>query len=362
MGDYAIIYWIIYKGDNMTVKLKDLYFGRVDGDTESNNENFLDLFYTGNNKYDEIRNDIMKFIIHGKKGTGKTILGRYLEKKYNNEGIYCKIYNKDDLVLGKLIEKENNSLEGEEAIYLYKWILYYMIYSLIRNEKVKIEFNKNIIKSLKDKKRFNKSLKFLKNLYDTRYPNGNVETIAMVTDEEEEITANIEAKKSVLKSFLGSKRKFAKNKTFKRTEFYKLINSVEENIIECLKLKPVVIILDDLDELNIDFNKENNSIVALNKLIEAFKAINLLFVKNNVNNCKCILLIRSDIIKHLNKFSPNLNKIIQDNSVELYWIEKNSTSPEKHPLMEMILNKVKKHVKNSKILVILKYIELFFQN
>lgn len=65
----------------MTVKLKDLYFGKVDGDTESNNEKFLDLFYTGNNKYNEIANDPMKFLIHGQKGTGKTILGRYIEKK-----------------------------------------------------------------------------------------------------------------------------------------------------------------------------------------------------------------------------------------------------------------------------------------
>lgn len=55
----------------MAVYLKDLYIGTADGDTESNKKDFLDLFYTGNNKYDEITRDSMKFIICGKKGQGK---------------------------------------------------------------------------------------------------------------------------------------------------------------------------------------------------------------------------------------------------------------------------------------------------
>lgn len=57
------------------------------------------------------------------------------------------------------------------------------------------------------------------------------------------------------------------------------------------------------------------------------------------------MLIRSDIIEELNKRSTNLNKVIQDNSVELYWIEKENSTPERHMIMEMILNKVKKSSK-----------------
>lgn len=325
----------------MAVKLKDLYFGKVDGDTESNNEKFLDLFYTGNNKYNEIANDPMKFLIHGQKGTGKTILGRYIEKNYNKENISCKIYNKDDIILAKLIEKENLALSGEEAIYLFKWIVYYLIYDLIKEKKVNICLNKNIIKEYKKKKAYKKSLKFLKSLYDERYPSGNIENIELITNEEEEIQGDLEGTFSKLKSVLRGRKKSSRNKKYKKTEFYKLIDKVECNIITCLKNNPTVIILDDLDELDIDFNSEDNMTIALNKLIEAFKNINLKFTKQGIKKSKCILLIRSDIIEELNKRSTNLNKIIMDNSVELYWIEKENQNPEKHMLMEMILNKIK---------------------
>ena len=57
------------------IKLKDIFIGYADGETEANSQehNFLDLFYTGNSKYEEICK-INSFIISGRKGTGKTIL------------------------------------------------------------------------------------------------------------------------------------------------------------------------------------------------------------------------------------------------------------------------------------------------
>ena len=96
----------------MKVLLKDLCLGFADGDTESSKDNFKDLFYTGNNKYDEITDNEMKFIISGQKGTGKTILGRYLEETYKEKGIECKIFNKNDITLIKLIEKKYTFLNG----------------------------------------------------------------------------------------------------------------------------------------------------------------------------------------------------------------------------------------------------------
>jgi polynucleotide 5'-kinase involved in rRNA processing len=87
-------------GEIMTVYLKDLYFGCADGDTESYKKDFLDLFYTGNNKYNEIANDPMKFIVYGQKGTGKTIMGRYIEKTYNKNHYCCiKIFSKSQLLI-----------------------------------------------------------------------------------------------------------------------------------------------------------------------------------------------------------------------------------------------------------------------
>ena len=47
---------------------------------------------------------------------------------------------------------------------------------------------------------------------------------------------------------------------------------------------------------------------------------NTLFVKKKVCPSKCIMLIRSDILTKLNKTSTNLNKVLVDNTVELYSI------------------------------------------
>lgn len=62
--------------------LKDLFIGNIDGETEAARNDFEQLFYTKNSKFDEIMLP-GKFIISGRKGTGKTILAQYIYKKIN---------------------------------------------------------------------------------------------------------------------------------------------------------------------------------------------------------------------------------------------------------------------------------------
>jgi len=68
------------KGFKPTVKLRDINIGQVSGEYESKNPDFEDLFYMGNKKYEELSKP-EKFIIRGRKGTGKTILAYYLKKR-----------------------------------------------------------------------------------------------------------------------------------------------------------------------------------------------------------------------------------------------------------------------------------------
>ncbi|NFO48669.1 hypothetical protein FDB40_17615 [Clostridium botulinum] len=328
----------------MTVSLKELYFGCADGDTESNKKDFLDLFYTGNNKYDEIANDPMKFIVYGQKGTGKTIMGRYIEKNYNKNKINCKIFNKDDITLAKLIEKNDGLLSSDEAVPLFKWIIYYKIYQVIENVNLhyKFIFNKDIFKEFKKVRVYKKSIKKLKKIYIERYPKGNYEFLKYDTTSEENLSGEIAADISKINSKVKGEKKSTKNTPYTRKEFYKVLDEIEENIILCLKATSAVIILDDLDELELKLDSNSSSIITLNKLIDALKNINILFNNNQLAPSKCILLIRSDIINTLNKHSTNLNKVILDNTVELYWIDKENNFPERHMLMQMILNKIKR--------------------
>lgn len=66
---------------NKEITLKDIYLGRADGSQEAEEYNFENFFYRGNNKYDLLNDDSSKFIISGRKGTGKTILAKYFEKE-----------------------------------------------------------------------------------------------------------------------------------------------------------------------------------------------------------------------------------------------------------------------------------------
>ncbi|KEI09283.1 hypothetical protein Z957_05090 [Clostridium sp. K25] len=322
----------------MTVKLNDLYFGYADGDTESSRKNFLDLFYTGNYKYQELTENKMKFIITGRKGTGKTILGRYVEKTYNKKGIKCKMFNKNELALIKLIEKSNDKLNSDEIIPFFKWFIYWEIYNLLINKQNKL--GNKPFRKLNSKFKLHLYIKKLKKIYNERYPRGNFEFNEMFISNEnltnvELAIDNILKVKPKLSGFF----KKTQNITNKKKDFYKVLSEVEELIVKCLKYQDVVILLDDLDELNID--SSSSSLESIKKLIEAFKDINTLFLDKDLKDSKCIILLRSDILYTLNKYSANLNKIIIDNTVELYWITKEEKSPEKHIIIDMLFNKIK---------------------
>ena len=82
-------------GKNLKINfnLDDIYIGKADDESESTNSKFMDMFYTGNNKVKELI-DKSKFIISGRKGTGKTVLARYFLKKESSERkLLCSVRN-----------------------------------------------------------------------------------------------------------------------------------------------------------------------------------------------------------------------------------------------------------------------------
>lgn len=326
----------------MTVYLKDLFLGSADGDDESSKDNFKDLFYTGNNKYNEIAYNSSKFIISGQKGTGKTILGRYLEEKYTEKGIECKIFNKNNITLTKLIEKRNDVLSNDESVAFFKWMIYLEIYKILRNININVRFrfSREYVKDLKNRKIYKSNINKLTEIYEKRFPKGNFEFIDYITGYEEEIEGELAAD-TVIKSKARASKKRNITKTNIKKEFYKVLEEFENLILSCLEQKSVVFILDDLDELEVKIDNNITPLTSIKKLIDAFKDINRRINRKKLSPSKCIMLIRSDILKELNKTSTNLNKILADNTVELYWINKEEEEPEKHILMEMILNKIK---------------------
>jgi hypothetical protein len=76
-------------------------------------------------------------------------------------------------------------------------------------------------------------------------------------------------------------------------------------------------------------------------MLETIKDLNLKLKNEGKQKSKIIILLRSDIIDDLHKYSSNSNKLITGSKTDLYWISKNYENPEDHPLMEMLLNKIR---------------------
>lgn len=321
------------------LQLKSLNFGNVAGENESQDIDFLDLFYTGNNKYNELltRN---KFIVSGRKGTGKTILAKYFQEK-TKEKYQCSDYIKfDDINNLKIIE---NLKHNNYDLYFYNFFIYINITkTLINNKQTFLQFfkhNHNLFSYLK----YKKGIKVLEKFYTDRYICENFEPISR----QETITSNdllsINSEYQILKCNVNAQDAQEQLITYQKSEYFEVAENFKVQIYNILKYSSILLIFDDFDEINMEYDELLHSI---HLFIEACKNINHDFNKIS-NDSKCVLLIRDDVLYEINKKSSNMNKTINDCVVYLNWMNNNYFQ-----LKEMILTKIQNscyELKNSSL-------------
>lgn len=335
----------------MEVSLKDIYFGRADGSQEAEEERFEDLFYKGNNKYDLLCDDINKFIISGKKGTGKTILAKYFEKEKNKDKIPTKILNKRELVLNIYLEKGQYELDREETELFIEYTLLCEISKVMLEHKRKFVHIKNVFKCGRIVQHLNK----LKKLVVDRFPEDNYGIQSFETSDaiEAEVKCGLGSETSNFSS--GMKANASVGKIFNKNSYFHIINGIKGSLLYLLKALPINLIFDDLDELDEKIDGNESLVKFLIDFIEVANSLNNDFRKNRIEDSRIIILMRSDIIKVLNENSSNLNKIIADSEIRLNWIKKVRGS-KMHPLMELIVTKIKKsngmleHLSNDEVM------------
>ncbi len=328
----------------MTVFLKDMFLGQADGERESENDKFLDMFYTGNNKYQELMENQYKYIITGSKGSGKTILSKYVEKRCQSQEYLSKTLKMDSITLRKLIDIGECDIDSHENRIFYEWLIIVEISNLIiENELTFKEFEENIwrrifnYKKLREYKSYKNAIIDLKNRFEELYGKGNYEFTNLKTS-------------SILKSEIkgGSNNVYGLIKgedgheyNGHKKAYYKLIQDIEKIVFKCMKYYKVIIFMDDIDEIKTKLEEDIKYKKTIEQLILATNDLNEKFRNNKLNDSKCVLLLRSDILESINRNSNNLNKIIRDCSIELYWLDKDTKHPENHMLVDMILNKVR---------------------
>lgn len=330
------------------VKLKEFNIGQVSGENEARSKNFEELFYTGNKKYEELKNP-EKYIIMGRKGTGKTLLAYYLKKKaVENNLNMCKISTLKDYQLMKLIHLEDRDFFDEECKALWKYCVLRELGKAIINNKTIVEkvFNPNIRKLKKfiseDKLNEYKLIEMNKTSGHIRKKNRDSKISGMY-------------KKAPVSSTLTGNVGLYKEKNtaiaekYVRNEYYNNIEAMENLILKILRKenKGYITIFDDLDELGDNVEEPKKYRVSILSMISVVQEFNIKLQEANPYS-KIIISIRSDILNHLNEHSSNLRKIIADNAVDLYWLTKSHSKITDYLLIDLILTKIKASIKEYK--------------
>lgn len=152
------------------IKLKDLFLGNIDGIKESEEKGFENYFYTGNNYYDKLKKNEKKFIISGKKGTGKIILAKYFELQENKEGKISKLLTERDPILKILTEIKTIDINPEERDLVTEYIIILEIANIINENKRKLFLNfSNLFYLFK----ISKALKYINSIIKERYETSN---------------------------------------------------------------------------------------------------------------------------------------------------------------------------------------------
>lgn len=320
-------------------KLDQIKIGFADGEREANNLDFENLFYTGNKKYEQIMQR-HKFIISGRKGTGKTILTKYFQKM-NDTGRTIVSYSKlNEISLHEYIDIETPNINEDVRILFQEFYIYKQFVMTILDNKLSIF---RFFKGEKTPFRLKKYIGYLstynklKKLYKERYPDGaykeeEVKTIQKIV-ESSTATAKANIKVS-LEGGLNETSELSKEILHKKKNFAEQNDQIKKLVFKILKYIDIIIMIDDLDEIRLkDIDHLIEFLICLTIKVNEINAQLAEISKKS----KCILLLRSDIIDMFSSRNSNIQKILSDSNVELQWYKDISGDE----ISDMIMYKIK---------------------
>lgn len=324
------------------ITLEDIYVGQADGLAEAQETEFENFFYKGNNKYQELAADRRKFIISGKKGTGKTVLAKYFEMEQNKQGKYSKILTERDAKLKQFMEFGKLMEEPADMEFFTE----YSIYCEFANEILRHCFMiilRHPLHMLKSVRAFRYLKKVVRdrigvdNYYKESVSRQNTRT------QEYETTASKKFDEDVIDGKILYTESTSIEEHYKKNPYYNILDELKRNVDMVLKYQPINLIYDDLDEYDEIITGNRNFVKFFNYFLKIANRLN-----HDKHKGRLIIIIRSDMLNPLNNASKNLAKIIADSQVKLNWLKKVGKN-EMHPLIEMIVMKIRisnKHLKN----------------
>jgi len=298
---------------NRKFTLKDISKGSASGEDEADFlKDFENYFYDYENMSEKVMAPNIFYLI-GRKGTGKSILAKYVEKKFSDGEVYFNkfvtVNSLRNFKYQALQEYKDKDFSNKEYLFIWKWCLLINIaYQLVTDQSC--EDNDSLI-SLKN---------FLKANFGTKINQKKV------FDRSRNIKWTLGVPKVAQVSG-------GVDSDIETGSYLDYLESLEEIVISLGQSTSsnFTIFYDDLDDGFEGSEVYNNSMCSL---IYAVDELNRIFLRSGFK-AKYILLLRSDIFRVLN--SPDLNKYKMDNSLMLNWRPEDR---ENSPLFFLIIHRI----------------------
>lgn len=301
---------------------RDFIIGVVEAEGEANNQKILlhDVFVDYPDLFWHLENG--KFIILGRKGMGKSAIGKYLvatmEGQANKFGI---MVDHHKIELEKLIQGSYQKHAGETHCALFKWVVLTQILNLMTDNE--------LIQDWEEMKTLNKFLQRNRGLVGIdQYEIYDHETA-------KGFSINIEyLRRLCTKLGLEVKEKGSK------AEYYKLLPNLEETMIRLMKKdknNDYLLIIDDLD-IGYKNKEENNDIIV--DLLRVVKYYNNDVFAHHSLSTRVFVLLRDDISKNIMNYADTA-KILGSYAVTLRWYQENDS--EDQLLLKQFINKRIEH-------------------
>ena len=296
------------------MKLSELYLGFNDGITEATEEKFTDYFYDHNKMIEKVLKKNI-WLVLGRKGTGKSLLGRYLEEIKDNWNDFSILLSYQDFRLNKLVPLKSGDESPNQYIQIWKWLL------LIEISRLLLQSNE----LMEEQDYYRLGAFFNKNFGDLQIDKNKIL----------EITKNGKIKGEVGLAGLKIGGEIGKDIKYIEANYSEYLYDLEETVSRLLKKTKLnyLIMLDGLDHR---FKRVNDYQDMATGIIYAAKYYNNFFSKNRIKT-KILVFMRSDIFNWLN--DPDLNKVKLDNTYEINWGEDTTFES---PLFDLIIKKVER--------------------
>lgn len=248
-----------------------------------------------------------KFIITGRKGSGKSAIAEYIFHLCESDPMYfAEFVRKSDLNLENISQLTNQYDSSITLSLITEWIILTRLTKLL-TEKESLHHYKEI----NDLKTFLK-----KNSGFIDIKSNQIKQIV----ESKGLDINVHHFKRFLTAKFGQKYDITKEKA----PFYKLIPHLRDTVYTLMNYQEnreskFVLIFDDLD-IGFKASSESNRKALLELIRVAKDYNNNFFGKNNLNS-KVIILLRDDIQRTLSKYDADTGKIFSSYAVNLVWYE-----------------------------------------